>query len=116
MFGILILQVIIAIIGTISIGAADWLYYRGRIRQRVHSFWVSASSTAICLPILSWISGVFLGFGVMSQVLAGTLGAAMFFWMYRNLRKGDAVQQAGYGLLVPRSSGRPGPPASNING
>jgi len=116
MFEILILQVIVAILGTVSMGAADWLYYRGRIRQRVHSLWVSASSTAICLPLLIWISGVFLGFGLMSQVLVGTLGGTMFFWMYRNLRKGDALRQVGCGLVMPRSSGRPGPPASNING
>jgi len=116
MLEMLILQVIIAILGTVSIGAADWMYNRERIRQRVHSLWVSASSTAICLPVLTWISGVFLGFGVMSQVLVGTLGATMFFWMYRNLRKGHAAQQVEYGLLVSHSSGRPRPPASNING
>jgi hypothetical protein len=116
MIEILILQVITAILGTVSIGAADWLYYRGRIRRRVHSLWVSASSTAICLPILTWVSVVFLGYGVMSQVLVGTLGTTMFFWTYRKLQKGDAVQQVECGLLVPRSSGSSGPPASNING
>jgi hypothetical protein len=115
-FQILILQVIIAILGTMSIGAADWMYYRRRVRQGIHSLWVSASSTAICLPILTWIIGVFLGFGLISQVLVGTLGATMFFWMYRKLRKGDAVQQIECGPLVPRSPGRSGPPASNING
>lgn len=51
MLEILALQVIAAILGTLSIGGADWLYHRGRIRQPLHSLWVASSSTAICLPL-----------------------------------------------------------------
>jgi len=85
MLEILTLQVIAATLGTLSIGGADWLYHRGRIRQPVHSLWVSSSSTAICLPLLTWTIKVFLGVGVISWVLVGTFGAMMFLWMYRSL-------------------------------
>jgi hypothetical protein len=52
---VLALQVIAATLGTLSIGGADWLYYHGRIGQPLHSFWVSSSSTAICLPLLTYM-------------------------------------------------------------
>ena len=81
----LALQVIAAILGTLSIGGADWLYYRGRIRQPVHALWVSSSSAAICLPLVAWTSMVFLGVGVISWGLVGAFGAMMFLWMYRSL-------------------------------
>jgi hypothetical protein len=80
-------QVIAAILGTLSIGGADWLYHRGRIRQPLHAFWVSSSSAAICLPLVTWTIIVFLGVGVISWVLVGAFGAMMFLWMYRSLLK-----------------------------
>ena len=83
----LALQVIAAILGTLSIGGADWLYHRGRIRQPVHALWVSSSSAAICLPLVTWTIIVFLGVGVISWGLVGTFGAMMFLWMYRSLLK-----------------------------
>lgn len=92
MLRILVLQVIVAILSMANIGAADWLYHRGRIRQRLHSLWVSASSTAICLPMLAWTGNVFLGFGVVSQALVCTLGALIFFWVYCRLRKVPAPE------------------------
>jgi hypothetical protein len=92
MLRILILQVIVAILCIANIGAADWLYQRGRIRQRLHSLWVSASSTAICLPMLAWTGNVFLGFGVVSQALVSTLGALIFVWVYCRLRKVPASE------------------------
>jgi hypothetical protein len=87
MLEILTLQVIAAILGTLSIGGADWLYHRGRIRQSLHALWVSSSSAAICLPLVTWTVIVFLGVGVISWGLVGTFGAAMFLWMYRSLLK-----------------------------
>jgi hypothetical protein len=83
----LALQVIAAILGTLSIGGADWLYHQGRIRRPVHALWVSSSSAAICLPLVSWTVIVFLGVGVISWGLVGTFGAMMFLWMYRSLLK-----------------------------
>src|SRR6266480_2723170 len=99
MLEVLTLQVIAAILGTVSIAAADWLYHRGRI----------------CLPILTWTASIFLGVGVISCVLVGALGVMMFFWLYRNLPKVPPVQRARPGPILLRSSGRPFPPSSNIN-
>jgi len=87
MLEILAFQVIAAIVGTLSIGGADWLYHRARIRQTLHALWVSSSSTAICLPLVTWTTIVFFGVGVISWVLVGTFGAMMFLWMYRSLLK-----------------------------
>jgi len=84
---ILAVQVIGAILGTLSIGGADWLYHRARIGQPLHAFWVSSSSAAIPLPLLTWTINVFLGVGWISWVLASTLGGIMFLWMSRNLLK-----------------------------
>jgi hypothetical protein len=116
MLEILALQVIAAILGTLSIGGADWLYHRGRIRQPLHSLWVSSSSTAICLPLLTWTIDVFLGVGVISWVLVGTFGAMMFLWMYRNLLKVRPVQRPLSGPGTLGASSRPVPPSSSVNG
>ena len=115
MLEMLTLQVIAAILGTVSIAAADWLYQRGRIGRLFHSLWIASSSTAICLPILTWTANVFLGVGVISCVLVGALGVMMFFWLYRNLPKVTPVQRVRPGPILLRSSGRPFPPSSNIN-
>jgi hypothetical protein len=113
---ILALQVIIAILGTISIGTADWLHHRGRIRQRLHSLWVASSSAAICLPVFSCTTIVFLGVGMVSWVLVGTLEAMMFLWIYRNVLKVHPVQKLRSGLMPLGSAQTPIPPSSNING
>jgi len=115
MLEILTLQVITATLGTLSIGAADWLYHRRRLRQSLHSLWVSSSSTAICLPLLTWTIDVFLGVGVTSWVLVSTFGAIMFLWMYRSLLKLPSVQNSLSGEAALRSSSRPVPPSSSIN-
>jgi hypothetical protein len=107
MLRILACQVIAAILGTASIGAADWLYHRQRIRQRPHDLWVSASSTAICLPLLIWTTGVFLGFGVFSQMLIAAVAAIVFLWLYRSLRKVPAEQQFEWGVSASRPSKQP---------
>jgi hypothetical protein len=113
---ILTMQVIVAALGTLSIGGADWLYHRGRIRRPLHAFWVASSSTAICLPLLTWTINVFLGVGVISWMLVGILGAMMFLWMYRNLLKLPSVQKSRSGEAALRSSSSPAPPSSSING
>ena len=87
MLEILAFQVIAAIVGTLSIGGADWLYHRARIRQTLHALWVSSSSAAIPLPLVTWTTIVFFGVGVISWVLVGTFGAMMFLWVYRSLLK-----------------------------
>jgi drug/metabolite transporter (DMT)-like permease len=96
MLRILTYQVIAAVLGAVSIGGANWLYNRGYIRQRLHDLSVSASSTAICLPLLIWTIKVFLGFGVFSQVFVGAIAAIMFLWIYHTLRKVPTEQIAPY--------------------
>ena len=116
MLEILALQVIAATLGTLCIGVADWLHHRGRVRQPLHALWVASSSTAICFPLLIWTINVFLGVGVISRVLAGTLGAMMFRWMYRNLLKVSTVPRSRLGEAGFGSSRSPVPPSSRING
>jgi hypothetical protein len=102
MLEILTLQVIAATLGTASIGAADWLHLRGRIRPALHALWVSGSSTAVCLPVLIWTTDVFLGLGLLSEVLIGMIEMVIFIWMYCNLRKLPTEEQLERGLLTPR--------------
>jgi len=118
MLEILALQVVAATIGTLSIGIADWLYQHERIRQPLHSLWVSASSTAICLPLLTWTADVFLGVGVTSRVLVGAFAVIMFLWMYRSLLKVPPLEKprAGTAAVSSSSASGPVPPSSRING
>jgi hypothetical protein len=98
---IFITQFTAVALGAVSIGAADWFYHRGRIRQVLHSAWVSCSITIICLPLLAWTTNVFLGSGMLSQVFVGTLGGSIFLCVYRNLRKLLAVPEFGKDLSAP---------------
>jgi hypothetical protein len=102
MLEIFIVQVTAVILGTISMGTADWLYNTDRIRQSLHSVWVSCSITLICLPVLAWTTNVFLGSGVLSQVFVGALGGVILFSVYRNLRKLHSAWELGHDL-PPRS-------------
>jgi hypothetical protein len=117
MLEILAFQVIAAILGTLSIGGADWLYDRGRLRQSLHALWVSSSSAAICLPLVTWTVIVFLGVGVTSWVLVGTFGATMFLWMYRSLLKVPPRKSRGPDKprRVDRAGGSPGRQASTTD-
>ena len=98
---IFIAQVTVTIMGTLSIGIADWLYHRGRIHQILHSVWVSCSITVICLPVLAWATDLFLGSGMLSQVFVGALEGSIFVWGYRNLRKLRALPEFGQHLPAP---------------
>lgn len=114
MLSVLTYQVIAAILGIVSTGAADWLYHRGSIRQRLHDFWVSASSTAVCLPLLIWTADVFLGSGVVSRVAIVAITAVTFFWIYDNLRKVPNEHELDWGQPVWHPTVRPATP--NITG
>ena len=104
---VLVAQVTIAALGTISIGAADWLYYRDRICRNLHSVWVACSITVICLPLLAWTSNAFLGSGMLSQVFVGALEGSIFVWAYRNLRKLCALPEFGQHLPAPSAWTQP---------
>ena len=107
MLRVLTYQVIAVSLGSASIGAADWLYHRGRIRQGLHDLWVSASSTAICLPLLIWTTGVFLGIGAFSEALIGAIAVMMFLWIYQSLRKVPTDQKLDWEALSGHSSRPP---------
>ena len=97
MLEILTYQVIAAGLGGASISAADWLYHRGRIRQRPHDLWVSASSTATCSPLLIWTTDVFLGIGLFSVALIAAIAMITFLWIYRSLQKVPTGQKLEWG-------------------
>jgi hypothetical protein len=115
MIEILTIQVLTAVLGMTSIATADWLYNRGRVRRRLHSLWVSISSTAICLPIFSWTFIVFLGDGIISWMLIGAVLSLMYFWQYHELLKIPPVQRIRSGPISLASSRRTVPPPSNVS-
>jgi hypothetical protein len=115
MVQIFLVQFLAAALGAASTAMADWLYHAGRIGQRLHSFWVSASIAVICLPVLEWICNVFLGSGLPGQLVAGVVVGTIFFWVYRSLQKLPSVQAWPPPLPQPSSRGAV-PPASKLNG
>jgi hypothetical protein len=98
---ILPVQMAALLFGMISAGAADSAYHRGRITQRVHSLWLSLTIPAVCLPILSWAAAIFIGPGPVGRGLVVVAEAALFLWLYANLRKLPAARKLGHGLPPP---------------
>ena len=115
MLEILTCQVIAAGLGGISISAADWLYHRGRIRQRPHDLWVSASSTATCWPLLIWTTDVFLGIGLFSEALIGVIALITFLWIYRSLQKVPTGQKLEWGGSFQPLQDSRSPPMSPVS-
>ena len=115
MLEILTYQVIAAGVGATSIGAADWLYHRGRIRQRPHDLWVSASSTATCLPLLIWTTDVFLGISLFSAALVGAIAMITFLWIYRSLQKVPTGQKLEWGGSFQPLQDSRSPPMSPVS-
>jgi hypothetical protein len=115
MMQIFLIQLLAAGLGALSTGWADWSYNRARIGRRLHAFWVAGSIGVICLPVVSWTSMVFLGWGLLGQSVAGTLVGAIFLWVYRNLPKPRQIRKFGPGLPDARGAA-PFPPASRLDG
>src|SRR5262245_10658115 len=111
---IFIVQFLAAALGAASTGFADWLHQRGHIGRKLHTFWVSASIAVIGLPVLIWISVVFLGSGPLSPVVAAALVAAIFFWVHGSLRKRPSVAAFASPRSAARPSSGPVPPASKL--
>ena len=103
-------EIVILLIGVVSIGAADLVYHHGTINQRLHSLWVSVSITVMCLPILDWVVIVFVGAGTLGHGLTGIVEVVIFLWLYRNLRKLPAVRKLGHGLPPSPPGEEPNPP------
>ena len=115
MMEIFLIQLLAAGLGALSTASADWSYGGARIGRRLHAFWVAASIAVICLPVVSWTSMVFLGSGLLGQLIAGTIVGAVFLWVYRNLPKPRQVRKFGPGLPDVRGTA-PFPPASRLDG
>jgi hypothetical protein len=94
MVEIFLVQFLAAALGAASTALADWLYHTARIRQRLHSFWVSASIAVISLPVVAWVCNVFLGSGLLGRSVAAALVGAVFLWVYQNLRKLPAAAES----------------------
>jgi hypothetical protein len=115
MMKVLTIQVLTAVLGMTSIAIADWFYHKGRVRQRLHSLWVSISSTTICFPIFSWTFIVLIGNGIISWTLIGAVLSLLFFWQYHELLKIPPAQRTRPGLVSPASSPRSVPPSTNMS-
>jgi hypothetical protein len=115
MVKIFLVQFLAAALGAASTVMADWLYHSGRIRKRLHTFWVSVSIAVICVPVLAWTCGVFLGPGLPGQLVAGLLVGAMFLWVYGSLNRLPLMQNLASQLPRHPSSDAV-PPASKLNG
>jgi hypothetical protein len=85
MMEIFLLQLLSIALGGLSTAWAGRCYHRARIGGRLHAFWVSSSTAAICLPVVAWTAIIFFGPGLLGQSISGTLVGAIFLWVYRNL-------------------------------
>lgn len=80
-----LLQLLAAALGALSSAMADWTHRRGRISLRLHSLWVSASIALIYLPILGWVTNIFLGPGLTGELVTAAAMGAIFFCCYQKL-------------------------------
>lgn len=111
---VFLIQLVAAALGALSTAIADWTHKRGRIGLRLHIFWVSASIAAIYLPVLWWIANIFLGPGVLGELIAVIVVGTIFISVYRNLPKPRSPQNPGRRPLPPHSSGA-APPMAESN-
>ena len=82
---ILAIEMAALLAAVLSIGAADFAYHSGRFARRFHSVWVAASITAMCLPIVFWAAGIFVGPGAPAWGLSGMFAAVLAVGLYHNL-------------------------------
>ena len=107
---ILAVEMAALVLAVLSVAAADFVHHSGRIAQPLHSLWVSLSIVAMCLPILRWMAGVFVGPGVAAWGLVGAIETALFVALYRNLSNLPPVRKLGHSLPAPAEQRHP-PPA-----
>jgi Flp pilus assembly protein TadB len=115
MMEIFLIQLLAAGLGALTTAWADWSYNGAQIGRRLHALWVATSIAVICLPVVTWTSMVFLGSGLLGQLVAGTIVVAVFLWVYRNLPKPRQIRKFGPGLPDARGAA-PFPPASRLDG
>lgn len=107
---ILPLEMVALLLGMVSAGAADCAYHRGRIPRQLHLLWLSLTIPAMCLPVVNWVAAIFVGPGAAAYALAAALEAALFLWLYANLRKLPAARRLGHGQPLPSPAQPPAPP------
>ena len=115
MMEIFLIQLLAAGLGALSTAWADWSYNRSQIGRRLHAFWVATSIAMICVPVVFWTTMVFLGSGLLGQVVASTLVGAIFLGVHRNLPKSRQIHHFGPGLPDVREAA-PYPPVSRLDG
>jgi drug/metabolite transporter (DMT)-like permease len=103
MVEIFIIQFFAAALGAMSTALADRLHDRRRIGSRLHIFWVSVSIAAIYLPVLSWISNIFLGPGLLGTLVVAIVLGAVFYCVYRNLPKPRSFPRRSCEAVAPLS-------------
>ena len=108
---IFLLQLLAAAVGAVSTALADWSLHNRRIGRRSHGLWVATSIAVISLPVVAWISYVFLGAGLFGTTAAGVVVGMVFCWVYCHLPTTPFIQQT---AAQRRSSGVV-PPASKFN-
>jgi hypothetical protein len=114
MVEIFVIQFLAAALGAANSAMADRMYRSSRIGRRLHSFWVSTSIAGICLPMLVWTCGVFLGLEWPGRLITGILVGSIFFCVYRNLQKLPSVENSD-GPLPEHPSNGAVPPASRLS-
>jgi hypothetical protein len=116
MVEVFLIQLLAAGLGAVSTAVADWLRKRGRISLRLHIFWVSASIAAIYLPVLWWMANIFLGPGVLGELVATIVVGTIFLCVYRNLPKPRSLPNLRRHPSPPHPSGSAVPPPAKSSG
>jgi hypothetical protein len=103
---VLAVEMAALLLALLSIGAADFVYHSGWIAQSFHTLWVASSIATMCLPILKWVAGVFVGPGVMAWGAVAVIETAFFVSLYRNLSSQRESDKLGHSL-PPAQDSRP---------
>jgi len=104
---ILAIQMSALLVAMLSINAADFVCLSGRIAKPFHSLWVASSIVAMCLPVLNWMGGVFIGPGAAAWSIVGAIETGLFFGLYRNLLNLPTIGKLGRGLPLPAERSQP---------
>jgi len=116
MVEVFVIQLLAAALGAVSTAVADWSQNRGRISLRLHTSWVSASISAIYLPVLWWTANIFLGPGPVSELVALIIVGTIFVCVYRNLPQPRFVRNPERYPSPPGPSAGAVPPVAKSNG
>jgi hypothetical protein len=108
---ILVIEIAALLLAAVGNSLADSLYLGGRLSPRVHALWVASSSTAMCLPLLTWVIPIFVGPGALASGAMAALLLGLFGVLYCQIRAVPALPRAGCRPL-PATAEKAPPPAS----